>query len=93
MVFDWNNDKNRKLKDERNIQFEDIVVAIQNGGLIRKINHTNSEKYSGQELLLVLHNNYVYVVPAIPTTEGYFLKTIYKSRKYTKLLLGDKHDR
>jgi len=89
MVFDWDKDKNRKLKEERNIQFEDIVVAIQNGGLIRKIKHTNPERYSDQELLLVLLNNYVYVIPAVPTEKGFFLKTIYKSRKYTKLLLGE----
>ncbi len=89
MVFDWDDAKNRKLKDERNIQFEDIIVAIQNGDLIRKIKHTNPEKYSGQELLLVVISGYVYVVPAVPTSDGYFLKTIYKSRKYTKLLLGD----
>ena len=89
MVFDWDEVKNRKLKDERNIQFEDVIVAIQNGDLVRKIKHTNPGKYSGQELLLVVISGNVYVVPAVPTSDGYFLKTIYKSRKYTKLLLGD----
>ena len=90
MVFDWDNAKNKILKSERDIQFEDVVVAIENGGLIRKIKHTNPKKYTNQELLLVVINKYVYVVPVVPTEDGYFLKTIYKSRKYTKLLLGGK---
>ena len=90
MVFDWDNAKNKILKNERDIQFEDVVVAIENGGLIRKIKHTNPTKYSNQELILVVINKYIYVVPVVPTEEGYFLKTIYKSRKYTKLLLGGK---
>jgi hypothetical protein len=93
MVFDWSNEKNEKLKKERNIQFEEIVVAIQNGGLVRRLQHTNPEKYSDQELLLVILNDYVYVVPAVPTGNGYFLKTIYKSRKYTRMILGDKNER
>ncbi len=93
MVFDWSQDKNEKLKKERNIQFEEIVVAIQNGGLVRKLRHTNPEKYADQELLLVILNNYVYVVPAVPTENGYFLKTIYKSRKYTRLILGGTNER
>ncbi len=93
MVFDWDVAINKKLLNERNIQFEDIVVAIENGGLIRKVKHTSTEKYSGQQLLLVIIEEYIYVVPAVPTSDGYFLKTIYKSRKYTKLLLGDKNER
>jgi len=90
MAFDWDNSKNKILKNERDIQFEDIVVAIENGGLVQKIKHTNSEKYSNQELLLVIINEYIYVVPSVLTKDGYFLKTIYKSRKYTKLLFGEK---
>ena len=93
MVFDWNDAKNQQLITERNIQFEDIVVAIQNGGIIKKIKHPNPEKYTDQELLLVLLNGYIYVVPAVPTKDGYFLKTIYKSRKYTKQILGDHYER
>jgi uncharacterized DUF497 family protein len=88
MVFDWNQDKIKKLSSERGITFEEIVIAIQNNGLVRKLKHPNPEKYNDQELLLVLVNSYIYVVPAITTNNGYFLKTIYKSRKYTKLIFG-----
>ncbi len=93
MTFQWNIEKNNTLQIERNIQFEDIVVAIGNGGLIRKLSHPNSSKYTNQVLLLVLVENYIYVVPAIPTKDGYFLKTVYKSRKYTKMLLGERYER
>lgn len=78
---------------ERNIRFEDIVVAIGNGGLIRKLNHLNSSKYTNQVLLLVLVESYIYVVPTVPTRDSYVLKTIYKSRKFTKLLLGERDER
>lgn len=88
MVFEWNHEKNAKLRIEREITFEEIVIAIQNGGLVKKLTHPDPERYSNQELLLVLANNYIYVVPAVPSQNGYFLKTIYKSRKYTKLLSG-----
>jgi hypothetical protein len=88
MVFEWDTEKNALLRNKRGITFEEIVIAIQGGGLLRKLTHPNPEKYSNQELLLVLNNNYIYVVPAIPSKNGYFLKTIYKSRKYTKILLG-----
>lgn len=88
VIFNWDAEKNLKLKVERGIQFEDIIVAIESGGLIRKIAHPNKEQYAGQELLLVVVEQYVYVVPAVPDEHGYFLKTIYKSRKYTKLFLG-----
>lgn len=88
MIFEWDADKNEVLRRSRGITFEEIVIAIQDGGLVRRLTHPNSERYGNQELLLVCIDSYIYVVPAIPSQHGYFLKTIYKSRKYTKILLG-----
>ena len=46
--LDWNEEKNNILKRERNISFEEIELAIANGGLIETILHPNQDKYPGQ---------------------------------------------
>lgn len=82
--FDWNEDKNRRLKDEREIGFEDILLAIIEKGLLDILEHPNQDKYPNQKFLVVKVNNYVYLVPFIEDQEKIFLKTIIPSRKATK---------
>ena len=57
----WSPEKNRELKSDarRRICFEDIVAAIESGGLLDDIEHPNREKYPGQRVLVVLANGYV----------------------------------
>ncbi len=43
--FDWNEEKNRKLKEEMDISFEEVINAIENGGLLDEIANPNKEKY------------------------------------------------
>ena len=59
--------KNRELKSDpkRGICFEDIVAAIESGGLLDDIEHPNRAKYPGQRVLVVLANGYVYAVPYV----------------------------
>ena len=83
MVFDWNDQKNNLLKKERAISFERIVVAIEENHLLDIKNHPNNEKYGNQLLLIVEVDNYVCVVPCVVQKDVYFLKTVFKSRKYT----------
>ena len=83
MVFDWNNDKDTKLKQERDISFERVVIAIEEDHLLDVLEHPNKEKYPNQYLLIVEIESYVYVVPCIVEKDVYFLKTIFPSRKYT----------
>lgn len=90
MVFDWNNDKNNQLKEERNISFERIVVAIEENHLLDILEHPNKEKYAHQYLLLVEIDEYVYVVPCVIENDICFLKTIFPSRKYTNDYLPGK---
>lgn len=82
--FRWGHDKNEQLRIERGISFEEIVVAIEAGGLIDVLMHSNPEKYPGQLVLVVLFNNYIYLVPFVEEIECYFLKTIIPSRKATR---------
>lgn len=87
MELSWNEKKNKLLQKNRSISFEQIKVAIEQGSLLRVFQHPDSKYRGNQIFLLVQIEGYVYVVPAVPDVNGYFLKTIYPSRKYTKLYL------
>ncbi len=81
MKLDWNNDKNNWLKEERGIGFEDIAVALEQGGLIDMVDHPHQDKYPNQKIMVVNWVDYIYLVPCIKMQDGYFLKTIFPSRK------------
>ena len=83
----WNNDKNEKLKKERNISFEDVIYYIENEKLHAILKHKNQKRYPGQKIYVVEINNYVYLVPFVETENEIFLKTIIPSRKATKKYL------
>ncbi len=82
MVFNWNNEKNDELKKTRNVGFEEIVIAIENGDVL-DILENPAKKYRHQIVILVNYRDYIHAVPAVVTEKEYFLKTIYPSRKYT----------
>ena len=86
--FEWNYEKNETLKRERNISFEDIILAIEKGNLINRIRHPNKLKYYNQFVFLVDVNDYIYVVLFVEDDKTIFLKTIYPDRKLTKKYLG-----
>ncbi|MFH1900329.1 MAG: toxin [Patescibacteria group bacterium] len=82
--FDWDNQKNKRLKTERDISFEDCLVAINEGKLLATIDHTDKKKYPHQKIFIINISNYVYLVPFVEDEEKIFLKTIIPSRKFTK---------
>lgn len=91
MYFEWNEEKNELLKRERNISFEEVQIAIQEGFLLDVHQHPNSEKYSHQKLLIVQIHDYAYIVPCVPKeSDIWFLKTIIPSRKATIKYLDNK---
>ncbi len=90
MIFNWDNKKNEELKKNRNISFEQVLVAIDSDNLVDILDHPNKERYPNQVLILVSINEYVYAVPTVIKEDEFFLKTIYPSRKYTERYLGDK---
>ncbi len=82
MEFQRNEEKNRKLLEERKICFEDIVDAIAAWNLLFDKAHPNREKYPHQYVMLVSVDAYPYIVPYVRRENIYFLKTIYPSRTY-----------
>ena len=83
-VFRWNQQKNERLKTDRGVSFEDVVLAIESGGLLDVVEHPNSKRYPNQGVYVVAIASYVYLVPPIEEPEYIFLKTIIPSRKATR---------
>lgn len=92
--FRWPADKNEQLRSARGLGFEQVVVAIESGGLLDVVVHRNPSKYPRQRMFVVSCESYVYLVPFVEETDYYFLKTIIPSRKATRDYLnhGDPED-
>lgn len=86
----WDEQKNAKLQIERNISFEDVQTAVEEGRLLAVIKHPNKNKYPNQQVLVVEIEEYAYCIPFTEDDQKYFLKTIYPSRKMTKQYLIDR---
>lgn len=86
----WDKEKNAKLIEERGISFEEIVDDISNGNILDRVDHSNQEKYPGQQIYIIKYKDYCYLVPFVENDEEFFLKTIIPSRKKTKEYLKKK---
>ena len=89
-AFRWPPDKNEKLRAARSVTFEHMVIAIETGGLLDLVEHRNRRRYPRQQVFVVLHEGYVYLVPFVEEEDHYFLKTIIPSRKAKRDYLKDK---
>lgn len=83
----WSEEKNRKLKEERGVCFEDVVFKIERGEVLDLLEHPNQERYPGQKIFVVEIEGYAYLVPFVETKDEVFLKTVIPSRKATKQYL------
>ncbi len=88
MKIVWDERKNLKLKLERGIGFEDVVIAISEGRMLDILEHPNKEKYPGQRLLIVEIGGYAYVVPFEEKGGTIRFITVFPSRKMTRKYLG-----
>ena len=79
--FRWSPEKNEALRAERGVSFENIVVAVESGGLLDILAHPNQAKYPKQRVLVVACDNYAYLVPFVEEADYFFLKTVIPSRK------------
>ncbi len=91
--FDWDEEKNQKLKKKRSVGFEDVQQAIKGGKLLDTVDHPNQMMHPNQKMFVVDIDNYIYLVPFVEDENKIFLKTIFPSRKATRKYLtrgGDK---
>ena len=86
--FNWDKDKNEDLKENRNISFEEIIIAIHEGKIIDVYEHPNQSLYPGQRIYVIELNEYLYLVPFVESEKEIFLKTIIPSRKAMKKYKG-----
>ena len=82
--------KNLKLKKERGICFDDVISAIDKGRVLDIIPHHNKKEYPNQLILVIEINDYVYLVPYLEKENLLVLRTVFPSRKFTKLYLRGK---
>ena len=75
----WNSLKNEWLRIARGVSFSDLT---NHGRLLSTRRHPNR---ADQRMMLFEYRGYVWVVPYVRDRKGKFLKTLYPSRKYTKL--------
>ena len=83
MPIDWNEEKNQYLQGNRGISFEVVRELIIDDSVIVEP-HPHQEKYPGQLIIIFLYNEYWWVCPAVELDDGFFLKTVYPSRKVKK---------
>lgn len=84
-LFTYSPEKNAKLKSERDISFEVIIAAIQNGQLLDILEHPNKSKYAHQRIYVVQIKSYVYLIPVVQDkNDCFFMKTIIPSRQAVK---------
>ncbi|SMN00938.1 hypothetical protein SPONN_2048 [uncultured Candidatus Thioglobus sp.] len=89
-TFFWNKDKNKQLKIERGLCFEDFISQVDADNILDLIKHPNAEKYPNQSIYIVELMGYVCMVPCIREDGQIFLKTIIPSRKMQKMYGNEK---
>ena len=77
----WNSEKNKILKRERGISFEEIAYLIESGQII---GIEENPGRSHQNMFILEIENYAFIVPFVENEKEIFLKTAFPSRKYTK---------
>lgn len=90
--FRWSPEKNELLRTERGVGFEQVVVAIDEGGLLDVLAHPNPERYPRQRVAVVAVDGYAMLVPYVEADDHLFLKTVIPSRKATREYLGGRTD-
>lgn len=74
----WSQLKSERLKQTRGVSFEEIISSE----LIAVKKHP---KRPSQDVMLFKFKGYIWIVPYVEEKDYIFLKTLYPSRKFTKL--------
>jgi len=85
-IFVRDDEKEKLLKETRNISFWDVIHAIEYCDGLLNIIHPNQDQYPKQKKLILLINEYPHEVPYKQENWITYLKTIIPSRKYKYVL-------
>ncbi len=83
--IEWNEEKNKLLKETRKIDFEMFIEDIKN----KNYEIIDNKNYSNQKIFVIIKYNYPYCIPYVEDEEKIFLKTIYPNRKLKKELKNE----
>ena len=84
----WDIEKNKKLKNERGISFEQVEKIILDKDYIDILENPTRET---QDIFIININDYIHIVPfVIDDEENIVLKTVFPSRKFNKIYRGNK---
>lgn len=84
-IYEFKPEKNIKLLEERGIGFEDVIAVLDAKGPLTVLDHPNVVKYPHQKIYVLGIDGYAYLVPFEKQGNKVVLKTIYPSRKLTKI--------
>ena len=76
--FQWNDLKSVRLKHTRGVSFEEISQW-------KVLDIVGHPTHPSQRIILFEHKRYMWAVPCVQDGDVLFLKTLYPSRKYTRL--------
>lgn len=84
----FSEEKNQLLKATRGIGFDEVIVLLKRGDLLADKKHIG-KSHPNQRIYVIRLGKYAYAIPYVinPQTNEVFLKTIYPSRKLTKLYI------
>lgn len=85
LIYEFSPEKNAKLLLERGVGFEDVIAVLGSKGALTVIDHPNPGKYPQQQIYVLEIDGYIYGVPFERQDNKVFLKTVYPSRKLTKV--------
>lgn len=74
----WSVEKSQMLRKNRGMSFEELIQ----GRLIAVKKHS---RRIHQNVMLFEYEDYIWVVPYVENKDEIFLKTLFPSRKYTKM--------
>ena len=86
MRYDFNEEKNKQLFNERGVTFQHVIDSISEKGVLLDFSHPNIDKYPKQRIFVVELFEYTYCVPYVENNNVIFMKTIFPSRKFLSLL-------
>jgi len=83
-IFNWDEEKNIWLQKNRNVSFEHLLSAIEDKKILKILPHPNN-KYKHQILVIFEYDSYAWVAPCEYKDEIMLIKTIFPSRKATRI--------
>lgn len=83
----WDKQKDAQLRIERGLGFGSIAEKLGRDAYLAVVDHWNQARYPGQRVFVVDVDGYAQYVPFVESPGKIFLKTIFPSRKATRLYL------